>query len=146
MHVFELEGELGPLLSRAGELLYQIRVFLGGPLDFLVPSFDGDVSLLVDFLDLCIDMSDMSFYLIHPASVVIVAFIFGHELEIFVVDGVHLLLVILTVAALGLCHRLYLLADATQLDGAVLGEVLLGLQLLLQRLFLALDAGLRLAD
>ena len=132
LHVFELKGEFGPLLSRVGELLDQICVFLGGPLDLLVSPFDSEVSLLVDFLNFRIDVSDMSFYLIHAASVVIVAFVLRHKLKIFVVDGVHLLLVILAVAAFGLGHRLYLLADAAQFYSAVLGEVLLGLQLLLQ--------------
>lgn len=58
-------------------------------------------------------MVNMPFYLIDPPCVVVIAFVFGHTLEVFAVDVVHLLLVVLAVAALGLCHRLDLLANAT---------------------------------
>lgn len=113
LHVFELKGEFGPILSGVGQLLDQIRIFLCSPLYLLIPSFDGKISLLVDFLDLCIDMPNMSFYLIHTASIMIIPFILRHELEIFVVNSIHLFLVILAIAAFGLGYRLDLLTNAT---------------------------------
>ena len=112
LHVFELKGELSPILSGVGKFLDQIRIFLGSPLYLLIPSFDGKISFLIDFLNLCIDMPNMSFYLIHTASIMIIPFILRHELEILIVNGVHLLLVILTIAAFGLGYRLDLLANA----------------------------------
>lgn len=112
LHIFELKGEFGPILSGVGEFLDQIRIFLGSPLDLLIPSFDSKISLFVDLLDLCIDMPNMSLNLIHTTRVVIIAFVFRHELEVFVINSVHLLLVILAVAAFGLGYSLDFLTNA----------------------------------
>lgn len=112
LHVFELKGEFGPILSGVGEFLDQIRIFLGRSLDLLIPSFDGKISLFVDLLNLCIDVPNMSFNLIHTAGVMIIAFVFRHELEVFVINGVHLLLVIFAIAAFGLGYSLDLLTNA----------------------------------
>ena len=65
-------------------------------------------------------MADMAFYLIDAPGVLVVALVLAHELEVLAIDGVHLLLVVLTVAALGLRHGLDLLADAAQLYPSVL--------------------------
>lgn len=146
LHVLELKSKLGPVLTRIGKFLNEISVFLRGSLYLLIPAFDGKIGFLVDFFYLCVDVTDMAFDLIDSPGVVVVALVLGHKLEILVVNGVHLLLVVLAVAALRLCYVLDLLANAAKLDPSVLCEVLLGLQLILQPFFLPLDASLSLSD
>lgn len=71
----------------------------------------------------------MSLYFVNSAECVVVALVFGHALEVLLVELCHLLLVVAPVAALRLHHDLDVLAETTKFEVSVLGQVSLCLKL-----------------
>lgn len=75
LYILELAGQFCPFLTGSSQLFYQIGILLRCSLDFLVSSSDGAVCLAIYVLDLSVDVTDVSLYLVDSAERVVVAFV-----------------------------------------------------------------------